>query len=53
MRKILLIGCGHMGSALLDTWYRKSSSDFSIVDLGDPLPPNAGGIENIYNPSIS
>ena len=24
MRKILLIGCGHMGSALLDAWYRNN-----------------------------
>ena len=25
MNKILLIGCGHMGSALLNAWYNKKS----------------------------
>ena len=32
MNKILLIGCGHMGSALLSAWYKKTSNYFSIVD---------------------
>ena len=32
MKKILLVGCGHMGSALLDAWYRKTSFVISVVD---------------------
>ena len=32
MNKILLIGCGHMGSALLNAWYNKTSHYFSVVD---------------------
>ena len=32
MNKILIIGCGHMGSALLNTWHKKTSNYFSIVD---------------------
>ena len=32
MNKILLIGCGHMGSALLENWYKKTSHYFTIVD---------------------
>ena len=32
MKKILLVGCGHMGSALLDTWYRKKLFNISVVD---------------------
>ena len=32
MNKILLIGCGHMGSALLNTWIKKKSNYFSVVD---------------------
>ena len=32
MNKILLIGCGHMGSALLSAWYKKTSNYFSVVD---------------------
>ena len=32
MNKILLIGCGHMGSALLNAWHKKTSNSFSVVD---------------------
>ena len=32
MNKILLIGCGHMGSALLSAWHKKTSNYFSLVD---------------------
>jgi len=32
MKKILLIGCGHMGSTLLNAWYKKTSFKFSVVD---------------------
>ena len=32
MKKILLVGCGHMGSALLDAWYRKTSFVISVID---------------------
>ena len=32
MKKILLVGCGHMGSALLDAWYRKTSFKISVID---------------------
>ena len=32
MNKVLLIGCGHMGSALLDAWLALKSYSFSVVD---------------------
>ena len=32
MSKILLVGCGHMGSALLDAWVNLKSYSFYIVD---------------------
>ena len=32
MNKILLVGCGHMGSALLGSWLKKTSNHFTIVD---------------------
>ncbi len=32
MNKVLLIGCGHMGSALLNSWMDLESYSFSIVD---------------------
>ena len=32
MNNILLVGCGHMGSALLHSWYKKTSDHFTIID---------------------
>ena len=32
MNKILLIGCGHMGFALLSSWYKKTSNYFTVID---------------------
>ena len=32
MNKILLVGCGHMGSALLKSWLSKTNSLFTIID---------------------
>tara|TARA_B100000959_G_C14814011_1_gene555045 strand:- start:70 stop:882 length:813 start_codon:yes stop_codon:yes gene_type:complete len=32
MNKVLLIGCGHMGSALLDAWVDLKSYSFAVVD---------------------
>ncbi len=32
MNKILLIGCGHMGSSLLKAWHQQTSNDFTIID---------------------
>ena len=32
MNKILLIGCGHMGSSLLRAWHKKTSDHFTIID---------------------
>lgn len=32
MNKVLLIGCGHMGSALLDAWLGLKSYSFDVVD---------------------
>ena len=32
MNKILLIGCGHMGSAMLDAWIHKKNNKFIIID---------------------
>jgi Pyrroline-5-carboxylate reductase len=32
MNKILLIGCGHMGSALLQAWSKQKNFSFDVVD---------------------
>ena len=32
MNKILLIGCGHMGSALLQAWLQQKKIYFYVVD---------------------
>ena len=32
MNKILLIGCGHMGSALLTAWTKKTSNFYTVID---------------------
>lgn len=32
MKKILLVGCGHMGSALLESWSRKKIFKISVID---------------------
>tara|TARA_Y100001970_G_scaffold284029_1_gene400542 strand:+ start:2670 stop:3491 length:822 start_codon:yes stop_codon:yes gene_type:complete len=32
MRKVLLVGCGHMGSALLDAWLIKKKYSFTVID---------------------
>ena len=32
MNKILLIGCGHMGSALLKSWSSNTNFSFIVVD---------------------
>ena len=32
MSKVLLVGCGHMGSALLSAWLDLRSFSFSVID---------------------
>jgi len=32
MNKILLVGCGHMGNALLKAWIKNSSYNISVID---------------------
>ena len=32
MTKILLVGCGHMGSALLNAWIDIKSYSFTVID---------------------
>jgi pyrroline-5-carboxylate reductase len=44
MNKILLVGCGHMGSALLDAWMGLKSYSFSVVD-----PLNYNELKKKYN----
>ena len=48
MRKILLVVCGHMGSALLDAWYKKTSFKFSIID-----PKTHAVLKKKYNKRVS
>ena len=48
MRKILLVGCGHMGSALLDAWYKNTSFKFSIID-----PKTHKELKKKYNKRVS
>ncbi len=47
MNKILIIGCGHMGSALLSSWYENSKNLFSIVD-----PIKFKKIKNSYSQRV-
>ena len=32
MNKVLLVGCGHMGSALLKAWHKKTTYSFTVID---------------------
>ena len=32
MNKVLIVGCGHMGSALLDAWQNLKSYKFTVID---------------------
>ena len=32
MNKILLVGCGHMGSALLSSWSKNTNYSFFVID---------------------
>ena len=32
MKKVLLVGCGHMGSALLNSWIKLKTFSFGVVD---------------------
>ena len=32
MNNVLIIGCGHMGSALLDLWSKNKLYKFTVVD---------------------
>ena len=47
MNKILLVGCGHMGSALLASWYNKTSFRFGVID-----PKNYKNIKNKYSKKV-
>jgi len=44
MTKVLLIGCGHMGSALLNAWINLRSYSISVVD-----PINYNKIQQKYS----
>ena len=48
MKKILLVGCGHMGSALLSPWYKKTLLNFSVID-----PYNYKNIKQKYSKKVS
>ncbi len=48
MKKILLVGCGHMGSALLFSWLKKTSFNFSVID-----PYNYKNIKQKFSKKIS
>ena len=32
MNKVLLVGCGHMGTALVKSWLNLNSYSFTVVD---------------------
>jgi pyrroline-5-carboxylate reductase len=44
MNKILLVGCGHMGSALLKSWLSETNSSFTVID-----PVQFKKINKIFN----
>lgn len=48
MSKVLLIGCGHMGSALLNSWMGIKSYSFAVID-----PHNFRNLKNkFYNNNV-
>ena len=46
MNKILLVGCGHMGSALLKAWHKKTAYSFTVID------PNKFSDEEKFNSKL-
>ncbi len=46
MSKVLLVGCGHMGSALLNAWINLKSCSFTVVD-----PFNYNDLKKKYHKS--
>ena len=47
MNKILLIGCGHMGSALLKAWTIKTNYSFIVIDPNQYLKINSNFSKNV------
>jgi len=47
MNKILLVGCGHMGSALLNSWFKKKELQISVIE-----PNNYNNLKKKYNNKI-
>lgn len=47
MNNILLVGCGHMGSALLNSWYNKSSYNITVID-----PNNYKNLKKKYTHNV-
>tara|TARA_Y100000590_G_scaffold468665_1_gene652436 strand:+ start:1297 stop:2106 length:810 start_codon:yes stop_codon:yes gene_type:complete len=48
MKKVLLVGCGHMGSALLSAWHNNKNLSVSVVD-----PKTYKKLTKKYNKKIS
>ena len=48
MNKILLVGCGHMGSALLNSWHKNKSYNISVID-----PKNYKNLKKKYYNNVS
>jgi len=48
MNRVLLVGCGHMGSILLHAWYKKKSYNISVID-----PNSYINIKKKYNNKIT
>ena len=44
MNKVLLVGCGHMGTALVNSWLNLNSYSFTVVD-----PFNFKKLKNKFN----
>ena len=44
MNKVLLVGCGHMGTALVQSWLNLNSYSFTVVD-----PFNFKKLKNKFN----
>ena len=47
MNKILLVGCGHMGSALLKAWTLKTNYSFIVIDPIQYLKINSNFSKNV------
>ncbi len=48
MNNVLIVGCGHMGSALLESWNKKTNYNFSVIE-----PKHYSSLKKKYSKKIN